>query len=189
VTGLLTKPVRRLLAVTILFILLLGLWSFPLDPGVQFINDRRDEIATLTFERQHLWDMKNRQAGLERATANLRSELVSSAILWTGPSSTVIAAHMQDILRQAGSTGGGQTKSTSVIGEGVEDGLHKISIRIQLEGPLETLQEVLLTVQRQKPPLFVDDLTVSAPTWHSTTGKPMLSIDVGVTGYIEAPVP
>jgi hypothetical protein len=185
----LSTPIRRLLAVTILVTVLLGVWSICVSPALHFVSDLRSEIEALTFERQHLWEIEGRQVALHQTEAALRTQLAAQVAVWSGPSPAIIAANIQNILRQAVSMGGGQVRSASVIGEGAENGQRKISVRFQVEGSLETLQQLLLTIEQTHPSLLIDDLSIAAPTWQSSQQKPSLTVGVTVSGYVDVRAP
>lgn len=184
-----SAPARRFLAVAILIAVLIGVWSICVWPAFHYVSGRLSEIETLAFERQHLWEVEGRRATLSQTEAALRNQLAAQVAVWSGPSSAIIAANIQNILRQAVSVGDGQVRSASVIGEEADNGLRKMSMRFQVEGSLGTLQHLLLAIEQTQPSLFVDDLSVAAPTWQSSQQKPSLNVNISVSGYINVRVP
>jgi cell division protein FtsB len=187
-TWTLSAPIRRLLALGILAILLFGTGTFGIWPICQFALNQQQQIQDLSYQRQHLAEIQTRRPELEQANAALRAQVSARAAYWSGPSPALIAANIQNLVRQSIALNGGQTKSTSMLGEGGEGGLRKVSVRFQFEGAIETVQRTLEAIEVARPALFVDSLMVNAPAWQTEHDKkPVLAVDVSITGYIQVP--
>jgi hypothetical protein len=188
VTQRLSLPVRRILALSILTLLLAGLWLSIGLPLVMSVADPAAEIDALTEQLDHLAATQARRPGLEAAAQSLHGRMAADLSLWSGPSTTAIAAAMQNLIRQATSASGGQMKSTSELGQASDGGQRTISVRFQIEGPIGTMLDTLEAIEQAKPRLFVDRITVSAPSWQAGSDRqPMLIMDISIFGFAAEP--
>jgi hypothetical protein len=185
VTLTLSRPVRRLLALTILVLLVGGGWSYVVWPLLSLALEPAAEIATLKEQLSHFEAMEARAPALKRKEQVLNTSLAAKATWWTGGSGAVIGAAMQNVVRQAVAANGGRLQSSSASAERTEAGLRVISAHFNIDVPIGGLQRILEAIETAKPGLFIDRLTVSAPSWQVRSDRePSLTVDIGVTGYL-----
>jgi general secretion pathway protein M len=184
----LSLPVRRFVALSILTLLLSGTWLYVVSPLILLVTDRQTDIDSLSEQLDHLRAIQARRPALEATTRRLHGRMTADVTVWSGPSTTAIAAAMQNLVRQATVSGGGLMKSTAELGQASEGGLRTVSVRFQIEGPITTMLTTLEAIERARPRLFVDRITVSAPSWQvGPAQQPMLLMDISILGYAAEP--
>jgi general secretion pathway protein M len=183
----LSRPVRQALAVTLLLVLLLAIWSLVVQPVLALASDRQADIASLSDQFTHLRAIAARRSALESRARTAAGQLAARNIFWSGPSQTAIAARVQDLVRNAAVPGGGQVVSFSESGTSAEAGFTRLSVRFRVEGTIQVLQRVLEAVQAARPALFVDNLVITPmDSAASTEHPPQLGMEVGIAGYLRA---
>ena len=75
----LSSPIRRTLALGILALLCLSVWSLVIGPLIDLSRDRRGDIAALTEQLGRLDAVVARKPELERQTASLQAQLAAAA--------------------------------------------------------------------------------------------------------------
>jgi hypothetical protein len=184
----LTAPVRRGLALLILLVVTLAVWQVVVSPVIELSRSREADIALLTNELERLEATRLREKQLAGRAEQLKTEIAAEGGFWAGPSTTAVAAKVQDRLREAVSSGGGKMNSASELRQINERGFLKVTLRFSIQGTLETVQQTLEAIETTTPALFVDGFTITAPEPMGTpTGPPTLNLDVDVVGYMQAP--
>jgi len=181
----LSSPIRRTLALGILALLCLSVWSLVIGPLIDLSRDRRSDIAALTEQLGRFDAVVARKPELERQAASLQAQLAAAGGFWDGASPAAIAAGIQDRLRTA--VGGGRVKSTSEANETAEHGFRKVTVRFGIEGTIETVQQTLGAVAAAAPALFVDGFMITGPANETARERPpVLNLDLNVAGYMRA---
>ena len=182
----LSSPIRRTLALGILALLCLSVWSLVIGPLIDLSRDRRSDIAALTEQLGRFDAVVARKPELERQAASLQAQLAAAGGFWDGASPAAIAAGIQDRLRAAVG-GGGRVKSTSEANETAEHGFRKVTVRFGIEGTIETVQQTLGAVAAAAPALFVDGFMITGPANETARERPpVLNLDLNVAGYMRA---
>ena len=183
----LSSPIRRTLALGILALLCLSVWSLVIGPLIDLSRDRRGDIAALTEQLGRLDAVVARKPELERQAASLQAQLAAAGGFWDGASPAAIAAGIQDRLRAAVVGNGGRVKSTSEASEAAEHGFRKVTVRFGIEGTIETVQQTLGAVAAAAPALFVDGFMITGPANETARERPpVLNLDLNVAGYMRA---
>ena len=183
-TASLIPVLRRALAVGILLGLILLGWSVVVWPLIGMVVDRNSEIDTLSERLANLQAAIARIPDLKRREQALKERLDAEGGIWTGVSEAVMAATMQDRLREAVSSGDGAVRSTSHLQGTDEKDFRTVRVRFRIDGTLDTVQQTLAAIESARPAMFVDSMTIAAPANQPTEDKPpMLSLDLEVIGY------
>jgi len=184
----LSPPIRRGLALSILLGLLLVAWAGVVSPLIGFPRERQGQIDALSEELGRLRTMTARRPELERQAAAVQGQLAAEGGFWSGASAAAVAASVQDRLRQVVVGSGGRVKSTSEGTESPASGFREVTIRFSIEGTLETVQKSLAAIETATPALFVNGLTIAAPSDLTARDRPpVLNLDLDVTGYMRMP--
>ena len=187
-TGILSPPIRRALALAILALLCLSVWSLAIGPLIDLSRDRQSDIAALTEQFDRLEAVAARKPALEQQAGSLQAQLAAVGGFWDGASPAAIAAGIQDRLRAAVVGSGGRVKSTSEATEAAEHGFRKVTVRFGIEGTIETVQQTLTAVATAAPALFVDGFIIVGPGNETVRDRPpVLNLDLNVAGYMRAP--
>ncbi|HEX3524931.1 MAG TPA: type II secretion system protein GspM [Stellaceae bacterium] len=189
-TWTLSPPVRRALALAILGLVCLAVWSLAIGPLIDLSSDRRSGIRALSEQLDRLEAVVTSKPELERRAGSLQAQLAAMGGFWDGTSPAAIAAGIQDRLRAAVAGSGGRVKSTSEANEAAEHGFRKVTVRFGIEGTIATVQQTLAAVATTAPALFVDGFMIAAPASETARDRPpVLNLDLNVAGYMRATKP
>ena len=183
-SGSLFPLLRRALAVAILFAVPLVVWLALADPLIAMVADRQTAIITQAERLARLKATIARIPELRRSESESNQRLEAAGGIWTGTSEAVIAATMQDRLRQAVAGSNGVVKSSSHLRGADENGLQTVRIRFVIEGTLATIEQTLAVIETSRPVMFVANMTVTAPASFPVDKPPLLGLDVEVIGYL-----
>ena len=162
----------------------LVVWLALADPLIAMVADRQTAIITQAERLARLKATIARIPELRRSESESNQRLEAAGGIWTGTSEAVIAATMQDRLRQAVSGSNGVVKSSSHLRGADENGLQTVRIRFVIEGTLATIEQTLAVIETSRPVMFVDNMTVTAPASFPVDKPPLLGLDVEVVGYL-----
>jgi hypothetical protein len=183
----LSPPIRRTLALVILTLVCLFVWSLVVGPLIDLSRDRQSDIAALRGQLDRLEAVVARKPELEWQAGSVQARLTAAGGFWDGTSPAAVAAGIQDRLRAAVVGSGGRVKSTSEANEAAEHGFRKVTVRFGIEGTIETVQKTLGAVVAAAPALFVDRFTVTAPANEAIRDHPpLLNLDLNLAGYMRA---
>jgi hypothetical protein len=181
-----SRPLRRLLALTILLAVLVVGWSAVIEPLIDLSRARREEIAGLADQLGRLRAIIGRQPELEQRAAAAGTALTAEGGLWAGSSTAEVAAGMQDRLRKVIADNAGRLRSTAVVGEANEHGFHRVAVHFSIDGTLDTIQATLATAQAARPAMFVDSVAIHATGADDPGHPPALSMELDIVGYMRA---
>ena len=179
-----SRPTRQILAVGLLVLVIVMVWSLLLQPILGLALGRQAEVSALSDRLAQLRAAEARVPLLGQRERIAAQQLKALDVLWSGPSRTAIAASMQDLVRAAAQQSGGVVSSTSMLPRKDTQGSDTLAVRARVEGTLDTLQHVLTIVDDTRPKLFVNDLTVSAAAPSSRDRPQQLSFEFSVSGYL-----
>jgi general secretion pathway protein M len=186
----LTPAVSRTLALAVLFGMLVLGWFAVASPLIDMVSERQSEIETLQKRQASLKATIARLPELERRGRAAKAALDAAGSVWVGASDAAIAATLQDQLRQAVAKANGTVKSTSYLGGTTTDkDLQTIRIRLSADGTLDTLQHTLAAVEAARPPMFVENMTISAPAQFTTEKPPILALDFEISAFMRKAEP
>lgn len=182
-----SPPLRRMLALAILAACVALAWTVVAAPLIGLSRSRQADITVASEQLQHLDALIARTSVLNRRAAALDAHVAATGGFWSGSSSPVIAASVQDRLRQVVAASGGRVESSADAGETADHGFRKLAVRFAIRGPLATAQRTLEAVATATPALFVEHLVITAPVAAGDAAHPpMLDIDLTVSGYMQA---
>lgn len=182
----LSPMARRALALAILLLGFVAVWSAAVGPALGLARDRLAEIARLSERVEQAEAIIARRPELEQRTQRGKAQLASAGGLWTGASAAAAAAAVQDRIREAVSAGGGRVSSISEMRESVDHGFRRITLRFRIEGSLDTALQTMAAIATSRPALFADTVTITVP--ENTTDRkapPVFDLDLEISGYLE----
>ena len=180
---------RRALALVILLVLLLVVWSVLIEPLIAMVIDRQTEITALSDRLVNLQAAIARIPELERRQAALKERLQAEGGIWTGASEAAVASIMQDRLRQVVSSGDGAIRSTSQMRGADEGQLQTVRVNFSIDGTLDTVARTLASIESAQPVMFVDAMTIAAPATIGPDKPPQLGLNIEVIGYMRKAEP
>jgi hypothetical protein len=183
-TGAISLPLRRGLALAILLVVVVLTWTLAVAPLIDLSRGRWQDIAALSDQLAGLQAIIGRQPDLERREAAVQSALGAEGGLWTGAGAAEVAATMQDQLRKVIAGSDGQLRSTAVVAEANEHAFHRVTVHFSIEGTLDTVQKALAAVQAARPAMFVESIAIHATGAGGAEHPPQLTMDLDVSGYM-----
>ncbi len=156
----LSPPVRRLLAVTLLILLVFGIYAGVVAPLQQRFADHDETISQsarlLERFRQETLD----PAALERQRRNLESARRGADGLLKGDNEAIAGAFVQHFVTTAVEAEGGTLRSIQVLPVKSENGFRRIATRAQINVTTPALRDLLHRIEASRPFLFIDSLDV-----------------------------
>jgi hypothetical protein len=175
---------RRALAIAILLLLPLLVWVVVAAPMIGVVVDRQNEIDALSDRLARLRAAIRRIPALQANEAANKQRLEAAGGIWTDTSEAVIAATVQERLRQAVSGSKGVVKSSSHVRGSDDKELQSVRIRFTIEGTLDTVQQTLAVIETARPAMFVDSMTIAAPATFTKDKPPLLGLELEVVGFM-----
>ncbi len=182
-----SPPMRRILALVLLLLLTLFVWSVAVRPVIELSTDRYADIEALSARLARLDAIIGRRAELEQRLRSQQNRLAAAGGLWHMASATAIGAAVQQRLHQAVAESGGRIDSSSEARETAEHGFVKVTVRFSIAGTLETLTRTLAAIEAARPALFADRVAVTAPDAPPADAPPPLRFDIDVSLYRARP--
>jgi general secretion pathway protein M len=156
-----TSPlISRLAAVLLLITAILAAYTLLVDPIIvgygdtnRDIEEARDQLAR--FERAAAM-----RPALVKQMKDFEAQRKSQGYFLTGSTDAVAAAGLQDQVHALVADKGGTLQSIQPMPGVEEQGLMRITLRVQMTGTTETLFDVLYALESGSPILFIDDLDI-----------------------------
>lgn len=189
-TSALSPRSRRAVAVGLLAVVLLALYSFVIGPAVASYADSRRQSARLRDELAHLQAIGRDIPDLETRLAQLHRQGATAAGYLDGQNETLVAAALQERLKAAVAATGGRLNSTQVLTIAAQGKTRRVAVRGQMQMNIAALQRVLYTLESGSPYLFIDNLDVRPMVGprgpQSTDGDGVLDVYFDVYGYMRS---
>lgn len=119
---------------------------------IERIQDRLERANSLLAQRPEL----------EKQIKRVKQNESSNAYYLNQASPTIAATDLQQRVKTAIESNGGQLMSTQILPETSEGAFTKVAIRVQMTGDTEALQKTLYALEAQTPLLFVDNIQIRA---------------------------
>ena len=160
----LSRPVRRLLAATILVLALLGAWSLLVGPIAARVSANAQSIA----QSRELLERYRRIAGtrdrLARQLERARRDRATGDHYFNGPSPELVAAQLQNKVKAIVQARGGRLKSTQIMRHQDEGEWRRIIVRVTMVADKTAIMaEIIHALEAADPYLFLDNVLVRTP--------------------------
>lgn len=157
----LSLPVRRMLAVTILVLMIFIPYQFLFSPVVsryhELIQTERRERALL--ERFQLVGKKAEMLRGQLETLR-EAESASSGGYLTGDSETLVAADLQNLVRTTVERSGGRLESTQILPAEIDGDFRRVSLRVRMTADMSSLFRTMYDLESHSPYLFIDNIDI-----------------------------
>ena len=184
--GSVSRPVRRLLAITFLLLAVLGIVEGLIAP----VADSFREQAHTYSEHARYLDRAKRLAQSENELISQREELTQKVLgvgrLYTEGDISQAQNRFQSAMFQLGSQSGILVENVTQLSPMSEGGLTHMRLRMQLSGDIKALRTFWEHASRLRPSAFVDHFAVRAPAAANAYSKgqnPRLDIGVTISAY------
>ena len=175
----------RAIALAVLGLVVWLLFAGILVPVARFVVDAGPidvELRELSLLKALVSDREE----LSRTEAALRGSIASSGVFWPGESDNKIAALLQSKL-QSLLAGQGQLVSVSNNAPRKEQGLRRVSIRVEASLPVREVQSVAAKLEESSPTIFVDRFSITASP-AGPDAPPNVTLECDLSAY-EAQTP
>lgn len=183
---------RRQLALVILLLLITALFVGIILPLQQSFEEYDTSIEQLEFRLSKLQQIAHQHSSLKTKLKRLQEAVKNSRDLLSGKSAALAGANLQELAKEVLRSTNNRLESSQMLPVKVEEDLQRISIRIQFSATIKTLQQVIYTLEHNRPLLFIEDISIKViPTRRQAGNRvskrpAMLNISLDLFGYMQA---
>jgi general secretion pathway protein M len=181
---------RRFVAVGLLALVLLALYSFVVGPLLADYADSRHEVADSRAALAHYQEIGRDIPDLKQQLDALHRQGATGAGYLDGRNETLVAAALQERLKGAVVQTGGRLTSTQVLASTEKGQTRRVVVRGQMQMSIAALQRVLYTLESGSPYLFIDNLDVRPILGSRAPGTAdsdaLLDVHFDVYGYMRS---
>lgn len=180
----LSKPVRQVAAVGLLFLaiaLVLGLTVLPFSNYLGELQVSIAEQRALLGRYQSFTANKDQ---LQRMATESEAALRAGPFL-NGDTDAMRAASLQAHLTRIAQGQGVRLRSARTLPGTERDGLRFIGVQVELDTGLKQLQAIIVAFEAMRPHLFIQSLQI-APHDQRSNGSDELKVRIGVIGAVPA---
>jgi hypothetical protein len=156
----LSKPIRRLLAVSLLLALLGGLAELIVIPYVSHVVEVREHIAQERLVQGHLLAQKQRDEGLIANSKRDRDD-EDRGLFLDGESDPIRLANLQSLVSGIVTRSNVKLRSSRNLTARERSDVRFVGLQLQFSATIEQLQNILVTIENQQPYLFIESLHVT----------------------------
>ena len=153
---------RRLLAIALLLLVIALPYHLGLRPILaahRAYDERLAEMSTLLAEfRRSGANLGELQSSLE----TLQRRPTLQTLYFTGESEALVAAQLQDVVKQTIERTGGVLDSAQTLPVEQDGQVRRVAVRIRMRGTTENLFLALYELESKEPYLFLDSVDISA---------------------------
>jgi general secretion pathway protein M len=175
VASLPTGPRGQAIAVALLVLVLLLLWTALVSPLLGFYSDRADELATQQLKAAHMAVLAEQVPDLKKRAESSGHTGPAPSLVVEGPSDAVAAATLQGkVQSMATEVGTTLTSVENLPHEPVGTAYHRIGLKISLNASWPVLIALLKAVDQATPPMLLDDVQIHG------SPLPMVNVNRGL---------
>ena len=161
VANLPTGPRGRAIAVALLVLVLLILWTALVSPLLSFYGDRADALSTQQLKVAHMAVLAGQVPELKKRAAASGNTGPAPSLVVEGPSDAVAAATLQGkVQSMAAEVGTTLTSVENLPHEAVGTAYHRIGLKISLNASWPVLIALLKAIDQASPPMLLDDVQI-----------------------------
>ena len=180
----------RILALTILLVLLGGIYWFAMAPLVNRFAQLDDAIATQSDLLHRYRALGLSKDTLKQKLTKLRDQDTTNTGALSGGSESLVGAEVQNRLKQFVEQHNGNLGSVQVL-QGKEDGdFRKITVRARITGTNEGIHNMLHMIESSPRMLMIESLDLRAQRMRRRKGdttppQSLLNLGIDITGYMQ----
>lgn len=179
---------RRFVAVGLLALAVLALYSFVVGPLLTSYADSRRQVAESRATLAHYQEIGRDIPELRKQLDALHRQGATGAGYLDGQNETLAAAALQERLKSAVVQTGGRLNSTQVLTSTEKGQTRRVVVRGRMQVNIAALQRVLYTLESGSPYLFIDNLDVRPMVGPRSQETPdsdaPLDVNFDVYGYM-----
>ncbi|TNE75959.1 MAG: hypothetical protein EP334_09365 [Gammaproteobacteria bacterium] len=193
----LSPATSRFVAVALLLLLVLFVFSYLLLPLGRLYKEKADEVKTLADQRQRFEYLI---ANEDKINAELKriDEMGSEGDLFlSGNKQSIASANLREFINEAVKRSGGQLVSSQDYEADPVPSATPIGLRLQVSGEVQNLVDLLYELESARPVIFIDELSVTSSSSRvrssrvslrnrnvRRTNQSSLDIRMDVVGYL-----
>lgn len=184
----LTRRQRKGLAIGLLVIVVLLIIQMLIVPVISTSALYNEEIEDLQFKLNKYQHAVDNKANLEAQLQLLKEELAETQLFQSNIAPGIVAATLQNRIRQIVEKIDGNLISTQVMPEKNESSFTRVAINVRLTGNDKVLQQLLFELESATPLLFVDKVGLSSNRRASRAGTKSnpLNVSLEVSTYLSS---
>lgn len=158
----LTPTTARLVAVGLLVLLILAVFSFLILPTWQAYADNREAIADQRYQLARLQAISQRRPELLRLENDLRRRQGEIGHIMQERSAPLAAAALQERVKAVVENSGGSVSSARVLPAVAEGAFQRVTVSVRLSLSNEALQTVIYELEAAVPYLVINNVTINS---------------------------
>tara|TARA_R110000787_G_scaffold15745_7_gene48659 strand:- start:942 stop:1553 length:612 start_codon:yes stop_codon:yes gene_type:complete len=157
-----TKIAGRVASLLILLGLLLVVWLYMLAPYFRYLVEQGNEFDRLQTRLNSYQRLLAAESDIENAIAQLAQPGKDEELLLPDASQAIASAKLRDLINGFIEDTGARLISSQSYHDNDLPGAEMVGLRIQVNGEVENLLDILYKIETARPVLFVDKLNISA---------------------------
>lgn len=166
-----SPQVSRFAAVGLLVVLILTLFFYGIMPLVQAYKSNADEVAVLEKRLVTLRSMLANKALVDNALQRLDSMNTAGDVFLKGNKAAIASANLREFVNDVVKESGGVLVSTQDYQTQSLDIANAVGLRLQFNGEINNLSNLLYKLESARPLIFIDKMTVTSSAAKKRTGS------------------
>jgi general secretion pathway protein M len=179
---------RRILALAILVLVLVVLFSVTTLPVLLANQHYRDTIASMENRLQQLQRSAAIGDALKPQYAQLKRWQKTDAQYLKSSSAALAAAELQRMVKTVVQAKNAQILSTQILATRQEEGFDRVSLKVRIRGALENITQAFYVLETGEPFIFLDNVSIRASSGRRIRGQiapvQTLDLDFELIGYM-----
>jgi general secretion pathway protein M len=185
----LSRPVRRVLALGLLIIPPLALYTLVIAPAIDAYWQGREEIEDMRHQSERYAQVARDAGELERRLTALRRATGGHDGYLAGENETLVGAALQLRVKTLIEESGGAVRSSQILPFRDETGVRRITVRLQSTQSTAGLAQALAALASDQSTLMVDQLDVRARPVAQQAAAGPLEVRLDVSGLMRPRTP
>lgn len=152
---------RRLIAISLLLMLLALLGIYGATPWFEQVNQRQTRVEMLQRQLLGNQTLLANESAIDDELARIELLSGEQALLFSSTKPALAAADLRELIGEVVADSGGQLVSVQEYEADNLPGTRAIGLRAHLTGEAQNLSDILYALETARPAIFIDKLTVS----------------------------
>ena len=188
-----TPWISRLAAVFLLIVAIVAGYSLVLEPIFTGYGETGRKIDEAREQLSHYQRLAAARPILEKQMLQAATQQTSQGYYLSGSTDALAAAGLQDRVNALIQDNGGSLHSIQPMPGSDEQGFRRITLRVLMSAPVETLFETLYALEAGTPILFVENLDIQSrlvrrrsnqASLQAVSDAPLLRVGFDLSGYM-----
>lgn len=181
--------VSRLAAMALLVGILATAYLFVVPPLLAGYAEDRDAIAAARERLERYRRIAATRPALQAQIEALQQRGAARGFYLTGRTDALAAAELQNRVKNIIETNGGNLRSIQTVPGKADGGFQRVTIRVQLAAPMESLHRTVYALEAEQPFLFLDNIDIGnrrrGRRNSPSDDDPTLTVRFDLFGYLE----